>query len=86
MICKCNKACMALHLVDLIDSSSLLFTIYYTASLHQLLCFICFSVVSYAVGIHSWSLLLLKVTFSSCVGLVALHLYLALTTNKQQRM
>lgn len=48
-------------------------------------CFSFPSVLSFAVGIHSWSLLLLKATFTLCVGLVALHIYLVLTANKQQR-
>jgi len=42
-------------------------------------------VLSHVFGIQSWSLLLLKTTFTSCIGLVALQLYLTLTTGKQTR-
>ena len=42
-------------------------------------------VLSHVFGIHSWSLLLLKATFTSCIGIVALQLYLTLTNGKQNR-
>ena len=42
-------------------------------------------VLSHVLGIQSWSLLLLKTTITSCIGLVALQLYLTLTTGKQAR-
>ncbi|PFX25793.1 transmembrane protein 147-like [Stylophora pistillata] len=42
-------------------------------------------VLSHVLGIQSWSLLLLKTTFTSCIGIVALQLYLTLTAGKQIR-
>ncbi|XP_028401421.1 transmembrane protein 147-like [Dendronephthya gigantea] len=41
--------------------------------------------ISFFFGIYSWNLLLLKTAFTACVGIVALQIYLGLTTTKSNR-
>ncbi|XP_031559798.1 transmembrane protein 147-like [Actinia tenebrosa] len=41
-------------------------------------------VLSHTFGVQSWALLVLKASFTSCIGFVALQLYLALTTDQKQ--
>lgn len=41
--------------------------------------------MSFFFGIYSWNLLLLKTAFTGCIGIVALQIYMGLTTTKSNR-
>lgn len=43
---------------------------------------LCCRVLTQLIGIGAWSMLLLKAVLTSCVGLIALQIYVALSSNK----